>query len=167
MALILTGLFSKKWLFNNGWSHRLYQKMTSFFELNWSKGHFLHTQKRVETEIVLPFTIQRTLLFSDVAYFTQCISLLILKVKWQKSFLTETIHIPMYTYSMAWIKAILEIAQFFCWFRYCYSMNLSDNAVLDKTSSSSVIFNLGYKSWYSAVFKLFGPLIRGISALSK
>ena len=30
-------------------------------------------------------------------------------------FLTETIHIPMYTYSMAWIKAILEIAQFFCW----------------------------------------------------
>ena len=72
----------------------------------------------------------------------------------------------MFKYSMAWIKAILEIAQFFCWFRYCYSMNLSDNAVLDKTSSS-VIFNLGYKSWYSAVFKLFGPLIRGISALSK
>ena len=62
-----------------------------------------------------------------------------------KIFLNRNYTIPMFTYSMAWIKAILEIAQFFCWFRYCYSMNLSDNAVLDKTSSS-VIFNLGYKS---------------------
>ena len=65
--------------------------------------------------------------------------------RYEKKLIGRTLHIPMYTYSMAWIKAILEIAQFFCWFRYCYSMNLSDNAVLDKTSSS-VIFNLGYKS---------------------
>ena len=76
-----------------------------------------------------------------------------------------------YTYTYVHVQHGLDQSYFgdstvFCWFRYCYSMNLSDNAVLDKTSSS-VIFNLGYKSWYSAVYKLFGPLIRGISTLSK